>query len=184
MSTAISRQRESIERLQAIKEAASSRLAEFVDEHSSEGGLLENAANDRGKVTKSGVKGRLRAISDPDCDKEGQALLYCCVLMDNESTASKDLREAKAVLDRGVLDTYSDLDEGEIKSLVVEDKWLSSIGDAINGRIQQLAHQLAGRVKDLGERYAKTLSELEQEAEDCGTRVSEHLQSLGLKWTE
>ena len=174
-------EQENIERLQVIKDTASSQLAEFAEEHSGEGGLLEDAANDQGKVTRSGVKGRYRAISDPECDEEGQALLYCWVLMDNESKASKALREAKTALDRKVLDTYSALDEEDIKTLVVEAKWLDNINDAINDKIQQLAQQLDDRVRDLGERYAKTLSELEQEAQKFGTRVNAHLQALGLE---
>jgi type I restriction enzyme M protein len=174
-------EQENIERLQVSKDTASGRLAEFVEEHSGEGGLLEDAANDQGNVTRNGVKGRYRAISDPDCDEEGQALLYCWVLMDNESKASKALREAKTALDREVLDTYSDLDEEDIKTLVVENKWLDSINDAVNDKILQLAQQLDDCVRDLGERYARTLSELEQEAQQFCTRVNGHLKILGFE---
>ena len=41
-------------------------MEEFVEEHMGEGGLLEDALNDKGKVTKAGVKAQLRAIQDDD----------------------------------------------------------------------------------------------------------------------
>ncbi len=44
--------------LQTTQETAARELEEFVEEHTGEEGLLGDAANDKGKVTKSGVKDR------------------------------------------------------------------------------------------------------------------------------
>ena len=50
-------------------------LEEFVEENTGEEGLLEDAANDKGKVTKAGVKRRLREIGDdPEIAEEQRAL--------------------------------------------------------------------------------------------------------------
>ena len=173
-------EQKNIEQLQVTKEADSRRLAEFIEETIGEGGLLEEVVNDKGNITKTSVKNRLRAIPDPEHDKEGQALINCFTLMEAESKASKAVREAKAALDRQVLDTYADLDEDEIQTLVVEDKWLASITDTIYGKTRQVAQQFAGRVRDLGERYATPLPELEQEVQTFRTRVQDHLRIMGL----
>ena len=37
---------------------------------------------------------------------------------------------------------------------MVEDKWLAGLRAAIDGEVQRLTQQLAGRVKELEERYA------------------------------
>ena len=172
------------ERLQATKEAAARRLAEFIEEHSGEDGLLEEATNDRGKVTKSGVKTAYKALPNPDSEEEGNALLNCWVLMGEDSQASKTLREAKATLNLKVLNTYAKLDELEIKRLVVEDKWFASISKAITAALEDQGHQLAIRVGDLTDRYAKTLRQMERDVEDFKARVGEHLQTLALEWAE
>ena len=44
-----------IDELQARQEKATRELEEFVEEHSGEEGLLEDATNDKGKVTKGGM---------------------------------------------------------------------------------------------------------------------------------
>ena len=64
-----------IEALQAEQETAARELEEFIEEHTGEEGLLEDATNDKGKVTKGGVKDRLKAIEDePEGDEERDAL--------------------------------------------------------------------------------------------------------------
>ena len=57
---------------------------------------------------------------------------------------------------------------------MVEDKWFTSIRVAIEGEVQRLA----GRVKVLEERYARPLSELEQEVEAFSDKVEGHLNLL------
>ena len=72
--------------LQAKQETAARELEEFVEEHSGEEGLLVDAANEKGKVTKGAVKEQLRAIADePDSDEERGALEACLQLIEAES---------------------------------------------------------------------------------------------------
>ena len=63
---------------------------------------------------------------------------------------------------------------------MVEDKWFASIRASIEGEVQRLTQQLAGRVKVLEERYARTLPELEKEVEEFGTKVEGHLSKMGM----
>ena len=170
-----------IEVLKTRQEATTHELEELVEEHTGEDGLLQDAANDRGKVTKVGVKARLKAIQDEaESEKERDALSRCLVLIEAQSKAGKAVKQAQAALDRDVLARYATLTETEIKRLVVEDKWFAGLRDAIEDEVQKLTQQLAGRVKELEERYARPLPELEREVEGFSKKVGRHLKRMGL----
>ena len=172
-----------IEELQTKQENADQELEEYVEENIGEEGLLEDVTNDEGKVTKTAVKARLKEIGkDPEFADEHKALARCMELMEAESDAGKAAKEAKAVLDGKVLAAYAKLAEDEIKTLVVEDKWFSSIKAGIENEMQRLTQGLAGRVKELDERYADPLPKLEREVEVYSAKVGEHLKKMGLSW--
>ncbi len=180
-----------IEALQVEQEAASRELEEFIEEHTGEEGLLAEAINDKGKVTKGGVKDRIKALADEPAGvgdfaeadaAERDALTRCLVLIEAESQAAKAVKGAQGALDEKVLTRYGTLTEAEIKSLVVEDKWLASLRDAIDNEVQRVTRQLVGRVQKLEERYAQPLPELEREVEALSARFEGHLRKMGLAW--
>ena len=156
-------ERTALETLQAKQDAAARELEEFVEEHTGEEGLLADAANDKGKVTKAGVKDRLKTIQhEPESGEERDALMRCLTLIEAESSTGKAVKDTQAKLDQRVLAHYATLTETAIKTLVVEDKWLGTIREAVEDEIQRLTQQLAGRVKELEERYVQPLPELER----------------------
>ena len=172
---------ENIDALQTAYETATSELAEFVEENTGEDGLLQDATNDKGKVTKTGVTKRLNIIRDePDSDEERDALTRCLGLIGNESRACKAVKDKQSELDQKVLARYAILTEAEIKTLVVEDKWFGSINAKIHEEAQRLTQQLTGRIKELDERYARPLPELEREVVEYSARVESHLKKMGL----
>jgi len=172
-----------IETLQAEQQSAARELEELIEEHTGDEGLLADAVNDKGKVTKGGVKERLKEIEDgAESGEELDVLNRYLALIDAESEAGKAVKEAQAALDEKVLKQYSKLSEAEIKTLVVEDKWLTSLRAAIGGEVQRLTQQLAGRVKELDERYVRPLPELERELEAFSAKVEGHLKKMGLLW--
>ena len=123
------------------------------------------------------------AIKDePESDDEREALTRCLALIDAESTAAKAIKDAQAELEAKVLAKYPKLTETEIKTLTVEDKWFASIQAAIEGEVQRLTQQLAGRVRELEERYAQPLPELERGVGALSTKVEGHLKQMGLVW--
>ena len=81
-----------------------------------------------------------------------------------------------------VLQKYAELNEAEVKTLVVEDKWLPGIQSEISDEVHQLTQELTGRVKVLEERYAQTLPELEHEVGTFSAKVEEHLRKMGVDW--
>ncbi len=170
-----------VDALQTQQDTAAQELDAYVEEHSGEEGLLEEALNDKGKVTKAGVKDRLKAIEgEPESDEERDALNRCLALIEAESEAGRAVKEAQAALDEKVLARYAKLSESEIKTLVVDDKWFASLRAAVEGEVQRLTQQLAGRVKELDERYARPLPELTREVELFSAKVEGHLKKMGL----
>lgn len=119
---------------------------------------------------------------DPECDHEREALESCGQLLDAESLAKKVVKDLQEDLDKQVLAKYPKLTEAEIKALVVEDKWLAAVEVSIEGEVNRLAQRLAGRVKELEERYARPLPELEREVEAFSEKVEGHLKKMGLVW--
>jgi hypothetical protein len=57
----------------------------------------------------------------------------------------------------------------ETKTLVAERKWLDALQAAVQGEVDQLSQQLAGRLKGLSERYVEPLPELMQKVERLTT---------------
>ena len=176
-----------VENLRSTRDAAARELEEFVEEHSSsaisEEGLLADATNDKGSVTKAAVKARLKAIRDEgadESDEERDALLRCLEMIEAESKAASAVNEAQAALDHKVLAHYPVLTEAGITTLAVEDKWFADIRTAIEYQVQGLTQQLAGRVKELEERYARPLRELKRDVDGYSARVERHLTRMGL----
>ena len=183
---------EIIEMLAAKQAAAESELAEYIEEHTSEDGLLADAVNDSGNITTSSVKARLKALAPDlmihhetqDNDDEHDALEHCLSLLDAKSKAEKAVKEAQLALDEQVFARYTTLTETEIKQLVIDDKWFATIQAAIIGEVQRLTQNLTERVKELEERYAQPLPELGREVEDFSLKVDEHLLNMGVTWHE
>jgi hypothetical protein len=86
--------------------------------------------------------------------------------------------EAQAALDERVLARYGKLTEAEIKTVVIEDKWLASLRAEIDSEVQRLTQHLAGRVKELEERYSQPLPALAKELTTLAARVESHLERM------
>ena len=72
--------------------------------------------------------------------------------------------------------------EADIKTLVVDDKWLATLETNIQAEIERVTQQLANRVKTLEERYAEPLPQITEEVSELSAKVDEHLQRMGLVW--
>ena len=180
------------EMLQTKQATAESELAEYIEEHTGEDGLLAEATTDKGSITKSSVQARLKALTpdlttlhetQDDNDAEYDTLQHCLSLIDAKSKVDKAVKDAQLALDTQVLAHYAKLTEDEIKTLVVGDKWFASIQSAIESEVQRVIQALARRVRELEERYAHRLPDLEQEVEAFSAKVDAHLQKMGVDWT-
>ena len=99
--------------------------------------------------------------------------------MEAESSASKKVKDAQKALDAEVAAKYSRLSEVEIKTLVVDDKWLAALAASVQGELDRVSQALTGRVKQLAERYTTPLPKLVGEVETLAARVDGHLKKMG-----
>lgn len=172
-----------IESLEANKDEITRQKEEFEEENSGEEGYLEEIKNDKGNITKSSLKNRIKEIKDdPDSVEELEVLEAYLKLVDDETDANKKVKDAMKALDKKVNERYKVLTEDEIKTLVVDMKWIPYIVKEVNSEMDRVSHRLASRIKELAERYDETLSELEDEMKSYSEKVEKHLERMGFAW--
>lgn len=103
-------------------------------------------------------------------------------LRDAESELKKQIKEKEQELDDRLYAKYPHLTEDEIKVLVINDKWLSSIQNTISTEIDQISQRLTNRIKELAERYDTPLPEINQLVTDLESTVNAHLEKMGFAW--
>jgi type I restriction enzyme M protein len=103
-------------------------------------------------------------------------------LLELEANSSKQAKVAQAGRDKLVAAKYARLGEADIKTLVVDDKWLITLDAAVQGELGRVSQSLTGRIRELAERYATPLPSLAEQLQSLGERVDEHLQKMGFVW--
>lgn len=172
-----------IESLETDKDEIIRQKEEFEEENSGEEGYLEEIKNDKGNITKGSLKNRMKEIKDdPDSVEELEVLKAYLKLVDDESDANKKVKDAIKALDKKVNEKYKALTEDEIKTLVVDMKWIPYIVREVNSEMDRVSHRLASRIKELAERYDETLSELEDKMKSYSEKVEKHLERMGFAW--
>ncbi len=163
--------------------ALQQQLEELAEEHGGEGGLLEEARNDKDKLSKASVAARLKDVKfDADAVEECKLLTDYLRLSDQEAAANTALKAAQDSLMEKVLQQYAQLSEDDIKTLVVDDKWLATLAAAVQGELDRVSQTLTGRIRQLAERYATPLPQLTDEVATLARRVEEHLEKMGAVW--
>jgi type I restriction enzyme M protein len=92
------------------------------------------------------------------------------------------LKIAEAELDDQVYSFYADLTAAEVRELVVEDKWLASLEQAVASEVERVSQQLTSRLKQLGERYGEALPQISVRVEELEAKVAGHLERMGFAW--
>ena len=160
-------------------ETSTASLAELEEEHGGEEGVL--GALD--KIAKAEVNARLKEIK---CDKESKdevtVLRRWLELSESEAALKRAVKEQDAELDAFAYEKYPALAEAEIKTLVVDDKWMTYLSAAVRGELDRVSQTLTGRIRELAERYATPLPEIEREVATLAARVEEHLRKMGASW--
>jgi len=194
-----SAEQKEIETLSAEQEALTAQMEELNEEHANEEGLLADAMNDKGKITKASLKAFIKAIADDD-DVETQNLAsgsetqnvetqnlaslptHYLNLIDEAAEAGRKVNDAQKKLDEKVAAKYAQLSVDEIKALVIDDKWFATLAANIEALVQAIATQFATRVKELAERYALPLPHLTSDVETLMDKVNTHLKKMGFSW--
>jgi type I restriction enzyme M protein len=99
-----------------------------------------------------------------------------------EADLNRRLKESEAALDAKAYAKYPKLTEAEIKTLVVDDKWLAALDAAVHGDMDRVSQQLTQRVKELAERYETPLPQMIRRVTDLESKVNCHLKKMGFSW--
>ena len=183
VSRYFSAEQQQIEQLEAARDAITRQMAELEEENSGEEGLLEEAKTDKGKLTSKSIKDRLKAIKgDKDAADERTLLEQYLELIEQESAANKKVKDSQKALDATVAAKYATLTEAEVKTLVVDDKWLATLAADVQTELDRVSQALTSRIKQLAERYDTPLPQLTQEVESLSATVDKHLQRMGFVW--
>lgn len=175
-------QKMNIETLEAEAAAVEQELEELKEEHGGEEGLLSEVMED-GKVAKGAVAARLKEIAkDKDSTEERKVLEAYQALVEKAAEANRKVKEAEQQLEALVAAKYSKVTEEDVKTLVIQDKWLSALDAAIHGEMDRVTQGLTGRIKELAERYATPLAELNAQVSEMEAKVQGHLTKMGFAW--
>jgi type I restriction enzyme M protein len=170
---------EIINRLAVELENVVARITELEEEHGGE----EGAFSELEKVNKPNVTARLKEIkADKEANGEADILHEWLKLAADEADLKKALKDAEAVLDTKAYAKYPKLTEAEIKTLVVDDKWLATLDKAIHGEMDRISESLTQRVKELAERYETPMPQMVERVADLEAKVNGHLESMGFLW--
>ncbi len=169
-----------IDTLAAERESIIARLTELEEEHGGDEGIF--AALD--KINKANVAARLKEIkdlvarNDADARAESAVLTSWLKLNNQEDELKRRLKEADATLDTKAYTYYPQLTENQIKTLVVDDKWLAALDAAIHGEMDRISQTLTQRVKELAERYETPLPYMSRRVAELEAKVNGHLQTM------
>jgi type I restriction enzyme M protein len=129
------------------------------------------------------VTARLKQIKgDKDAKDEAVVLNAWLALNEAEADLKKQLREAEAALDAKAYVRYPKLTAAEVKTLVVDDKWMATLDAAIHGEMDRVSQQLTQRVKELAERYEIPLPQMTCRVAELEAMVNQHLERMGFTW--
>ena len=151
----------------------------FIEDNTGEDGHLEDGKTDKGTITSTSIKARLKDATEAE---EIATLNKCLELLKDEKDAAKKLKDLLADLDKKTFEKIPTVPLDEARHMVIHDKWLSSIETSITDEIDRMTQQMANRVKLLEERYAETLPSINKNVAFYSERVEAHMKKMGLSW--
>jgi type I restriction enzyme M protein len=174
-------EQDAIDEQTAELERVTAELAELEEEHGGEEGAFAeldkvNKANVARALRENGTDGTKGTDGD---DGTVEVLRQWLALNEREGQLKREIKTAEAKLDELAYGKYPELTEGEIKALVVDDKWLATLQVAVQGEVDRISQRLAQRVRDLAERYADPLPTLSAQVAELEARVAGHLAKMG-----
>jgi type I restriction enzyme M protein len=179
-------ERDAIVAIETELAAIEQQLDEKREEQGGEDGLLAEVIEGEGekqKITAKAVKARLKELGrDADYDEERRALEEYFALLDSQTNTKVRLKDAQDALEAKLVSRYRTLANEDIRTLVVDDKWLARLSAAVQGELDRVSQTLAGRIRQLAERYAKSLPEITTELDELAERVAGHLRKMGAAW--
>lgn len=146
----------------------------FGDDEENEG--EESTASVKAADVKKAIK---EAKQDGTSDEDVQILKEWLSMSEKKDELNKSLKQKRSALTDAVVKKYAALSEDEIKTLVVERKWLASIIGGCEALMQSVTHRIGAEVTSLIERYEDTLPELSAKVSTYEDEVNGYLKEMG-----
>ncbi|GAA7674868.1 type I restriction-modification system subunit M [Helicobacter pylori] len=144
----------------------------FIEEHSGEEGLFYEL-----KINESVLKKELKNATDSE-DKEN--LKTALEWLEAKNKALKMKNKAYEELELKAFHQYKNLKLNEIKDLIIKDKWLNSLKNALENKIFKRINAFSSALNEIVSNYSNSLLELDKEVKESELKVLEHLKDLGL----
>ncbi|WP_407264227.1 type I restriction-modification system subunit M [Tenacibaculum maritimum] len=184
IDTYLAKEQQALQAVEAELESVQAKSAEWIEEHTGEEGLLQEATNDKGGITKTTLSKYLKEIKDEPTEvaafKVANQLLK---LFNKEASLKKEVKVMATDLDALCLAQYGKLTEAAVRELVVDKKWLASLQATLQTEMDAISQRLTSRIQELAARYEHTLTELDGTTNVLENKVSEHLKTMGLVWS-
>lgn len=171
-----------IDQLTGALDSTAAQITELEEEHSGEDAVFGGFD----KINKASMAERLKEIkaehgstNAPDAKEEVEVLNTWLKLSAAEADQKKRLKDAEAALDAAAYAHYPKLTQPEVKTLVVDDKWLATLSAAIHGEMDRISQGLTQRVKELAERYETPMPQMVSRVAELEAKVAGHLARMG-----
>ena len=165
-----------IDQLVVDIDTVTAHLSDMAEEHGGEDGAFAELD----KVNKTNVAARFREIKGDNILKDEAAVLNDWLTLSREEAGlKKRVKEAETALDGQAYAQYPKLTEPGIKTLVVDDKWLTSLQAAIHREMDRISQQLTEHVKELADRYEISLPRMLGSVAELEAKVKFHLKTMG-----
>ena len=187
--------------LESQRSSVSSQIEALEEEHGGEDGYLSDVVNDKGKINKALLLKKLKAAEEEktaadllkiaaeprvqygkEREDELSVLRSALSLTEQESVLNRKVKEAIGLLEKYVVNHFNLLTEEDIKTLVVEKKWMGKLQQDLKSEMEKISHRLADRIRELADRYENTLPQLIDETDDLAAKVKDHLKKMGFEW--
>ncbi len=173
------KEQQAIDKLTAEMESVVAQITELEEENGGD----EGAFSELDKVNKANVTARLKEIKgDKEAKDEAAVLNEWLKLSEQEADLKKRIKDAETELDALAYAKYPKLTEAEVKTLVVDDKWLAALDAIIHGEMDRISQALTQRVKELAKRYEIPMPNFTEKVEELTGKVNAHLKKMGFAW--
>ncbi|MGL2734771.1 type I restriction-modification system subunit M [Helicobacter pylori] len=161
-----------LEELENALNEKEANFEEFIEEHSNEEGLFYEL-----KINESVLKKELKNATDSE-DKK--ILKTALELLEAKNKALKMKNKAHEELELKAFHQYKNLKLNEIKDLIIQDKWLNSLKNALENKILKRINAFSSAINEIIQTYSNSLLELDKEVKESESKVLEHLKDLGI----
>jgi type I restriction enzyme M protein len=176
-------EKNNIQELEANIESIKAEMQEMDEEYGGDEDVFAECRGAKG-ITKTNLEAYIKKVkNDRELAEDLKIIQSYLALFVKEATAKKALKEAVADIDSKVIKRYATLTVDEIKTLVVDDKWMQYLDHSVHTEMQRISQALTLRVKELTERYETPMPLQLDEVKALEEKVNTHLAKMGFVWS-